>query len=111
MWTCLYTEEARTELKTLIPKERAAVINAAEKLVALGPDLPFPHTSAIAGTDRLRELRPRGGRSQWRAFYRQIGDSFVIAAIGPEAKVNPRGFTQACKAATRRLASIEMEDT
>jgi hypothetical protein len=31
----------------------------------------------------------------------------VVAAIGPEAKVDPRGFTRVVRAAATRLAAIE----
>lgn len=55
----------------------------------------------------LRELRPRGGRCRWRAFYRQIGDVFVVAAVGPEAMVDKRGFAKACQIAVERLALVE----
>lgn len=47
--------------------------------------LGFHHTSAVQGFAGLRELRPRAGRSPWRAMYQRVGDVFVIAAIGPEA--------------------------
>lgn len=50
-----------------------------------------------------RELRPRAGRSPWRAFYARVGERFVIAAIGPEAESNPRSFEQAVALAARRL--------
>jgi hypothetical protein len=39
-----------------------------------------PHSSAVRGADRHRELRSRGGRSSWRAFYRRLSDVFVVAA-------------------------------
>ena len=78
-----------------------------EKLVALGPDLPYPHSSAVQQADRLRELRPRAGRSPWRAFYRRIGDEFVIGAIGPDAE-DRRGFERAVRAAEDRLNKIEV---
>lgn len=55
----------------------------------------------------LRELRPRGGRSRWRAFYRQIGPAFVIAAIGPEADVDRRKFRKAVAEAERRLDEVK----
>jgi len=32
--------------------------NAIDKLGALGPALPYPHSSDVRGADRLRELRP-----------------------------------------------------
>ena len=53
----------------------------------------------------MRELRPRGGRSPWRAFYRRVGDVLVISAIGPEAQSNERGFRAAVERAVRRLDS------
>jgi hypothetical protein len=61
----------------------------------------------VQGADRLRELRLRAGRSAWRALYRRVGDVFVIAAIGPEAQADKRGFGRAVTAAQARLALIE----
>lgn len=107
MWTVLYLPEAERERTLLPPVERAALINADRKLQALGPQLPYPHSSAVKGADRLRELRPRGGRSPWRAPYRRFGDAFVVAAVAPEAQVDGRKFDAACRAAERRLSRIE----
>lgn len=76
---------------------------AVDKLEAFGPRLPFPHQSDVRGSVDLRELRPRAGRSPWRALYRRTGDVFVIAAIGPEAQANPQGFRRAVRAAVTRL--------
>jgi hypothetical protein len=44
------------------------LINADAKLGAYGPSLGYPHTSAVLGAEKLRELRPRAGRSAWRAL-------------------------------------------
>ncbi len=107
MWTCRYLAEAAAERNALVPREKAALINAEAKLAALGPSLPYPHSSAVRGAERLRELRPRGGRSPWRALYRQIGEEFVVAAVGPEAQVDPHGFASACRRAELRLAQLE----
>ncbi|MHB8289096.1 MAG: hypothetical protein ACYDEY_07655 [Acidimicrobiales bacterium] len=90
-----------------MPREKAALINAEAKLATFGPALPYPHGSAVRGADRLRELRPRGGRSRWRALYRQVGDEFVVVAVGPGAEVDPRGFAAACRRAEARLAEME----
>lgn len=68
MWTVLYVPEAEVERDALVSGEKAALINADRKLAALGPNPPYPHSSAVRGADRLRELRPRGGRSSWRAL-------------------------------------------
>jgi hypothetical protein len=82
-------------------------LNAEEKLVALGLQLGYPHTSAVRASARgLRELRPRRGNSPWRALYGRIGDCFVIAAIAPEAEKNPRRFNAAVIAAEQRLNEI-----
>jgi len=107
MWVYRYLAQAVEEREVLLPKERAALINAEAKLAAIGPGLPYPHSSAVQGADRLRELRPRSGRSRWRALYRQVGSEFVVAAVGPEAQSDPRGFAAACRRAEARLAAFE----
>ena len=107
MWTYRYLDGAEDERNALVSREKAALINAEAKLAMFGPALPYPHSSAVRGADRLRELRPRGGRSPWRALYRQVGDEFVVAAVGPEAEVDPRGFAAACRRAEARLAEME----
>ncbi len=88
-------------------RERRAVDHAVEKLQALGSHLPFPHASKVGGAATLFELRPHAGRSRWRAFYPQVGAAMVIAAIGPEAAVDPRGFARAVKVAQQRLEILE----
>jgi hypothetical protein len=97
--------EARQEFRGLPPEERVAMLRAVEKLELLGPTLPAPHQSAVLGRlgQGLRELRPRGGRSPWRALYKRSQDTFRIAAIAPDAEVNQRRFNQAVRAAHRRL--------
>lgn len=106
----VYCPEAEQELAALPPGERVAILAAVEKLTLLGDRLPAPHSSAVKGASAtLRELRPRGGRSRWRAFYRRIGDTMVIGAIGPEAKVNPAGFRRSVFAALDRLAAYDAE--
>jgi hypothetical protein len=107
VWTYRYLDGAEDERNALVSREKAALINAEAKLATFGPALPYPHSSAVRGADRLRELRPRGGRSPWRALYRQVGDEFVVAAVGPEAEVDPRGFAAACRRAEARLAEME----
>lgn len=107
MWIVAYLPQAETERAALPKVERAALINADAKLGAYGPELGFPHTSAVRGAEGLRELRPRAGRSAFRALYRQVGEVFVVAAIGPEAQSNPRGFARTVRRALDRLAKVE----
>jgi len=103
----LFTDEAADERLALPANERSALLHAVEKLEAFGPQLGYPHSSAVAGATGLRELRPRAGRSPWRAFYQRVGDVFVIAAIGPEAQVDHRKFGKAARLAQERLAELE----
>jgi len=79
---------------------------AMDLLEEFGDRLGFPHQSHVAGAGGLRELRPRSGRSPWRAFYRRMGSTIVIGAIGPEAQVDRQGFRRAVARAGRRLAEL-----
>jgi hypothetical protein len=103
MWVVAYLPEAEQERAALPKSER----NADAKLSAYGPLLGYPHTSAVRGAERLRELRLRAGRSAYRALYRQVGEVFVVAAVGPEAQSDPRGFNRAVRRAQERLAKVE----
>jgi hypothetical protein len=38
---------------------------------------------------------PARAEAQSRALYRRVGDVMVIAAVAPEAQVDPRGFDRA----------------
>jgi hypothetical protein len=110
VWNVVYLPDAEDERARLPVKERNSLDNAVEKLVQIGPTLPFPHSSNVQGWEDLRELRPRSGKSPWRALYRQVGDPFVISAIGPEARKDKRGFNRACQRAVERLAKLEEDD-
>jgi len=93
------------------------LINADAKPEALRPRLPYPHSSAVAGADRLRELRPGGGRSPVAGSvppgrrrvrggcYRSLGRSrsaglhgFLSSGRGPSGEAGAR---QATKKQTR----------
>lgn len=99
--------DAEVELASLPAQERVAMDHAIEKLEAMGARLPFLHQSNVRGVQDLRELRPRSGRSPWRAFYRRMEGAMVIAGVGPEAGVDRRGFDRAVRQAKRRLDSLE----
>ncbi len=107
MVNVLFHPAAEAEIASLPDEEKVAMVHAVEKLEVMGLRLCFPHQSGVSGTRGLRELRPRGGRSQWRAFYRQIDDVIVIGGVGPEAKVDRRRFDRAVKAAQRRLDMLD----
>lgn len=107
MWTVKYLAEAEAERNALPAAERIAIQHAVEKLQALGPRLPFPHSADARASARCRELRPRAGRCPWRPLYTRAGQIFVIAAIAPDGETDPRGFARACAEADERLAKLE----
>ncbi len=92
------------------PEEHAAIFHAAQKLEAEGPRLPYPHSSAVQGEagKGLRELRPRSGRSRWRPIYRQVADTFVSLAVGPEAAIDAAGFAAAVGRAKERFEQLDL---
>lgn len=106
----IYHPEAlkERESKKIPQRERVALLSAIDKLKVQGPALPFPHQSSVKGAGGgLRELRPRAGRSQWRALYARIrDDAFLVAAVAPEAQRNKRGFDQAVRKAQKRLMEV-----
>lgn len=85
------------------------MLSAVQKLQVVGDRLAFPHSSNIRGADRIRELRRRAGRSPTRGFYRRVDNLLVVAAIGPEALVDKRGFARSVSAAEERLAVFSNE--
>jgi hypothetical protein len=98
---------ASQELDSIPVRERVALMHAREKLVALGARLPFPHQSDVRGAPRLRELRPRAGRSPWRGIYAWVQGRFVVLSVGPEAEQDPRGYARSVAQAYERLAQME----
>lgn len=73
--------------------EQAALDNAVAKLAVIGPNLGYPHTSDVRAETGIRELRPRAGRSPWRALYRQATETtLVITAVSPEAQHDAKRF-------------------
>ena len=103
---CKVLDEAIAELNAIpAATERTAILNAVDKLRVVGIALGHPHTSQVAGSE-VRELRPRQGRSPWRAFYGRVGNVLIVLAIGPEAAQNPRGFRRAVGEAEQRLARL-----
>lgn len=105
----LYLPQAEAEQAKLPAREQAAIHNAIRKLEALGDTLGYPHASHVQQTETLRELRPRAGKSPWRALFAKTGGHFVIAAVCPEAAQDPRGFSRGIDNALVRLAELEEE--
>jgi hypothetical protein len=109
-WRVLRHPACQAELDDLHRRDRReglAVENVIAKLEAMGQALPHPHQSDVRQAVGLRELRPRQGRSPNRIFYRNYEDASVLAALGPEAEHDKRGFDRAVQTALERLDEID----
>jgi hypothetical protein len=82
--------DAEEELEALPMTEEVALRTVMEKLEALGSRLPFPHQSAVRGAS-VRELRPRSGRSPWRAFTGAQGRRTSWSARSAQRPSSTRG--------------------
>jgi hypothetical protein len=104
--TVVYDPEAVMELATAVKskEERKAIFNAVDKLRQLGEQLAPPHMKPLKGLQAggLRELRPRQGRSDWRALYIRRGWGYVILAIDRHDN-----FDASVARAQRRAAQYE----
>jgi hypothetical protein len=107
VWQVVFHPDAEVEFNHLPERERIAMLSATDKLTSLGPEPPFPHQSSVRGAGGSRDLRPRARRSPVRALYQRIRDVFVIAAVGPEADVDRRGFERAVRNAGNRLLETQ----
>lgn len=106
-----FLPEAEEEREALKARERKAMDNAIDKLRQVGPELGAPHSSQVKGAEKLRELRPRQGRSVVRPLYRRIDrGTFVIAAVAPEVETDRRGYERAVKQAEKRLELLEQDE-
>ena len=80
--TVVYDPDAVAEFVVAIKskEERRAMLNAIDKLRELGERLAPPHMKPLQGgaAGGLCELRPRQGRSDWRAVYRRFGSTYVV---------------------------------
>jgi hypothetical protein len=86
LWLVQYIPEAVVDFQAIqARKERVGILNAVDKLVALGPRLGRPHMKSLRGEPNLMELRPRQGRSPFRPIYGRFDDGFKILAIAEKS--------------------------
>jgi hypothetical protein len=103
-WSVAYHDGAVQEYASFKDaKDRKKVLTVVALLRELGPKLIKPHSDQVHGTNKLRELRPGGGKALIRPLYAQVDQThFVIFAVAPEAQVNESGFDAAVKRAVKR---------
>ena len=72
MWDAEYTDEFEQWWETLTEQEQISIAASVELLETFGPNLKFPHSSGIHGTqkyDHLRELRTQHQGRPLRTLY------------------------------------------
>jgi hypothetical protein len=88
-YTVIYDVDAVNELVTAAKSKDAnrSIFNVVLKLREMGERLAPPHMKPLHGAAAggLRELRPKQGRSDWRAIYRRAGSAYVILAVDRHA--------------------------
>ena len=99
VWEVEYTEEFREWWIELTPSQQDAVESVESKVDLLGrhgPNLGFPHTSAIHGSrhSHMRELSIPNGRGQIRVFYAMDPRRTSILLIGGDKTGNDRFYEE-----------------
>ena len=84
MWSVEFTDEFGIWWDTLSGHERIRITASVGLLERRGPNLPFPHSSGIAGSRycHLRELRIQIGGRPLRIFYAFDPRRVAILLIG-----------------------------
>lgn len=96
LWEVEYTEEFREWWIELTSRQQDAIESKVDMLSHLGPDLGYPHTSAIHGSrySHMRELRVPSGRGQIRIFYAMDPRRTSILLIGGDKTGNDRFYEE-----------------
>ena len=95
-WEVEYTEEFREWWIELTPRQRDSVESKVDMLSRRGPDLDYPHTSAIHGSrhSHMREIRVQSGGRQIRIFYAMDPRRTSILLIGGDKTANDRFYEE-----------------
>lgn len=64
------------------PKARDKCLSYISRLVTPGPPLPKTWAEKIEGSDRLWELKPEWGNSEYRMLYAQLSDGRYLILHG-----------------------------
>lgn len=102
MTVVIFTEEFRNWFHELAQYQRKAVRKKAGVLETMGVALPFPHSSAIEGTDfPLRELRIKAKGDQIRVIYAFDPERQAVLLIGGNKVGDDRFYTRIIPQAER----------
>lgn len=93
-WDVEYTDEFGEWFQELTEAEEQKVSATVNQLVAHGPALGFPHTSAINGSrhDHMRELRIQVQGKPFRVLYAFDPRRSAILLLGGDKTGDPRWY-------------------
>jgi hypothetical protein len=115
-WPVEYTDEFGNWWDTLTESEQISIDAHVRRLEKRGPNLPFPYSSAIAGSryGHLRELRVQSGGRPLRIFYAFDPRRMAILLIGGDKTGDGRFYERMIPLADRlydeHLAELAKEE-
>jgi hypothetical protein len=102
-WSVEYTDEFEAWWNTLAEAEQEAVDASVGLLIERGPQLGFPHSSAIRGSrhEHLRDLRIQEGGRPYRVLYAFDPRRTALLLIGGGKAGNDRWYEEQVPVADR----------
>lgn len=96
IWSVEYTDEFGAWWDSLSAAEQESVAASVGLLEQLGPDLPFPHSSGIAGSrhKRLRELRVQHRGRPFRILYAFDPGRTAVLLVGGDKSGQDRWYDE-----------------
>lgn len=93
-WNVEYTDEFGAWWETLTEAEQESIDVSVRLLEAMGPRLPFPHSSGVQGSKhgQMRELRIQHAGRPYRVLYAFDPRRAAILLIGGDKTGNDRWY-------------------
>jgi hypothetical protein len=93
-WNVEYTDEFEQWWLGLSQQEQVSLSATVELLEALGPQLPYPHSSAVHGSkyEHMRELRTQHEGRPYRTLYAFDPRRSAILLLGGDKTGNNRWY-------------------
>lgn len=106
VWSVVYLPEAEADLRRPAGSRAGSGTERGREAEVPWTETPLSPLEQGAGCPGSARAAP-AGRAILLARFVPIGDTFVIAAVGRDAKADSGGFELACGRATQRLAKVE----
>ena len=103
-WEVEYTDEFEAWWNVLSVEEQKSVAVVVAMLEERGTTLPFPYSSSIVGSAKLRELRIQHGGKPYRVLYAFDPKRNAVLLLGGNKAGRPRWYEKHVPKAERLLA-------